>query len=269
MDWSLVLASQEIETAIDRDAETGWSLLVSDRDHDRALAVLQQYEKENPRWPWRQRAQGLLFDWGSAGWVLLAGIFFWAQQWRPALHDAGVMDGGAVSRGEWWRLFTATWLHADPGHLAANAGIGLLLLGLAMGRYGTGIGLLAASLAGAGGNVTTWLVFGDAHRSLGASGMVMGCVGLLAAQSLAISRKNPLAKKYAATGLIGGGLLFVLIGLTPGTDVLAHAGGFATGALLGALLTFAPRLAQNRAANLFSGALFLLLVLLPWWLALR
>ena len=36
------------------------------------------------------------------------------------------------------------WLHADVGHFATNATFGLVLLGLVMGRYGTGVGLLAA-----------------------------------------------------------------------------------------------------------------------------
>ena len=56
-------------------------------------------------------------------------------------------------------------------------------LGFAMGRYGTGTGVLAAFLAGAGGNVAAWLASLEQHRNLGASGMVMGSLGLLAAQS--------------------------------------------------------------------------------------
>ncbi len=87
------------------------------------------------------------------------------------------MDGAAVAHGQWWRLFTAIWLHADLAHLATNATIGLLLLGLAMGRYGTGAGLLAAYLAGAGGNLVAGLISLQPHRSLGASGMVIGCLG--------------------------------------------------------------------------------------------
>src|SRR4051812_14739394 len=192
MDWSLVLVSQEIETTIEADPEAGWGLTVSAADHERALAVLEQYRRENLRWPWRRSiaGEGLLFDWGSAVWALLMIFFFWFQQQRPGFSEAGMMDAEAVSRGEWWRWFTATFLHADIGHLAQNTVIGFVLLGLTMGRYGTGIGLVAASLAGAGGNIAAWLVFGT-HYSRGASGMVIGCVGLLAAQSVAISRKNP------------------------------------------------------------------------------
>lgn len=177
------------------------------------------------------------------------------------------MDASAVAHGQWWRLFTAIYLHADVAHLAANAGIGFLLLGLTMGRFGTGIGLLAAFIAGAGGNIAALLIYPEGHRSLGASGMVMGCVGLLAAQSFSIS-KNPASWKYTVSGVAGGIMLFALMGLAPGTDVVAHLGGFVSGLVLGIVLTVIPRLAQNTAANIIAGSAFSLLTILTWRLAL-
>ena len=111
------------------------------------------------------------------------------------------MNSEAVSAGEWWRIFTAITLHSDASHLAANVSTGFLLLGLAMANYGPGIGLAAAYLAGAGGNFSGFFVYGKMHRSLGASGMVMGALGLLAAQTISLARKNPAARKYVASGL--------------------------------------------------------------------
>ncbi|MEY2466741.1 MAG: hypothetical protein QOD03_1262 [Verrucomicrobiota bacterium] len=268
MDWSLALVSQGIESTIDFSEEGGWGLIVSEPEYEHAVRTIEQYHRENRHWPWQRKisSQGILFDWSSLAWVFLIALFFWLSGEYPQMRDAGIMDGAAVSRGEWWRLFTAIFLHADIGHFAANATIGLVLLGLTMGHYGTGVGILAAYLAGAGGNVTTWLVF-ENHHSLGASGMVMGCVGLLAAQSVSFSR-HPQAWKYAVGGLIGGTMLFILMGLSPGTDVLAHLGGFASGVLLGILLTLATRLLQNNAANVSAGLLFCGSVILTWWLAL-
>src|SRR5213078_4135285 len=152
-------------------------------------------------------------------------LFYWLQA-HLDLQAAGLMHSTAVAHGQWWRLFTAIWLHADLGHLAANASIGLVLLGFAMGRYGTGTGLLASYLAGAGGNVAAWLLSLEQHRNLGASGMVMGSLGLLAAQSLSLWKQDPAARKYLLSGIGGGLMLFILFGLTPGTDVMAHFGGF-------------------------------------------
>src|SRR5207302_9946394 len=117
--------------------------------------------------------------------------------------DTGLLDAAAVSKGQWWRLFTAIFLHADIGHLAMNMSIGLVLLGLTMGRLGTGVGLLAAYLTGVGGNILTWLIYSGDHRSLGASGMIMGCVGLLAVQSVSTDR-GPNKLKYILSGVIGG-----------------------------------------------------------------
>ena len=271
MDWSLVLVSQGIETTIDQAEDgSGWGLLVAGQDYGNALRTLRQYRLENRGWPWQQEVfrPGLLFDWGGLAWVLLACLFFWLNT-RTDLQSAGVMDATAVARGQWWRLFTAIWLHADLAHLAANATLGLVLLGLAMGRYGTGPGLLAAYLAGAGGNLVAGLISLQAHRSLGASGMVMGSLGLLAAQSFSLWRQTPHAAKFILSGICGGVMLFVLLALTPGTDVLAHLGGFASGLLLGALLNLVPAMAQKPKANLLSGLVFALLVIVPWWLAWR
>src|SRR5882724_11135674 len=191
MDWSLALISQGIEATVDHSEEMGWGLIVDERDSEHARAVCKQYERENLHWPWQPKIfiPALAFDWGSLAWVFLLCLFFWLSERSPIFHDAGVMNSAAVSRGEWWRLFTAIYLHADMAHLASNAGIGFVLLGLAMGRFGTGIGLLAAFLAGAFGNVASWFVYPSNHQSLGASGMVMGCLGLLAAQS--VSRRHP------------------------------------------------------------------------------
>ena len=238
MDWSLVLVSQGIETTIDQAEDgAGWGLLVAGPDYGNALRVLRQYRLENRGWPWQQAVfrPGVLFDWGSLAWALLASLFFWLNT-RADLQSAGVMDGAAVAHGQWWRLFTAMWLHADLAHLATNTTLGLVLLGLAMGRYGTGAGLLAAYLAGAGGNLVAGLISLQTHRSLGASGMVMGALGLLAAQSFSLRRQTPHAIKFILGGICGGVMLFVLLALTPGTNVMAASGRIRQRASLGRAL---------------------------------
>ncbi|HET7624034.1 MAG TPA: rhomboid family intramembrane serine protease [Verrucomicrobiae bacterium] len=267
MDWSLVLISQGIESTIEHSEEFGWGLIVSDEELERAKIAIENYNAENVRWPWRRRIQReIVFDWGALAWVFLIGLFFYLQSLGTNLREAGLMDAQAVSRGEWWRLSTAIFLHANIGHFAANAGIGFFLLGLTMGRFGTGIGLFAAYLAGVLGNVATWLAF-ENHLSLGASGLVMGCVGLLAAQAFSW-RKHPQALRYFLTGIAGGVMLFALLGLSPGSDVLAHAGGFVGGFLIGIALLLAPKLAQNTTANVVAGILFTTATVLTWWLAL-
>ena len=271
MDWSLVLVSQGIETTIDQAEDGGgWGLLVAGPDLGTAIKIIRQYHLENRGWPWQQQVfrQGLMFDWAALAWALLAGLFFWLGT-TTDLKTGGLMDGTAVAHGQWWRLFTAMWLHADLAHLATNATLGLVLLGLTMGRYGTGVGLLAAYLAGAGGNLLAGLITLQTHRSLGASGMVMGSLGLLAVQSLSLWRQTPHAMRFIVSGLCGGVMLFALLALTPGTDVMAHLGGFVCGLLLGAMFNLVPAIAQKPAANVLGGLAFALLVIVPWWAALR
>jgi len=269
MEWSLVLVSQGIEPIIDRtEDDGGWQLVVATDEYDQAVAAIGQYRLENRGWPWRQRVSipGYFFDWGSLAWVLLISLFFWLDSGRD-LREAGLMDTALAAKGEWWRLFTAVWLHADISHLATNATIGFLLLGLAMGRFGTGLGLAAACLAGAAGNLCPWIIGLGGHRSLGASGMVMGALGLLAAQSLALGRHAPAA--FRSGSVLGGAMLFVLLGLNPGSDVLAHLGGFVAGLLFGIVLVRFPAAPSQHTANLLGGLGFTLLVVVPWWLALR
>jgi membrane associated rhomboid family serine protease len=270
MDWSLALASQGVEPVIEQTADGHWALVVAATDYDNAVSTIRQYRLENLRWPWRKPIfkTHTVFDWASAAWVLLAISVFWLTETRPGLKEVGIMDSAAVSGGEWWRLFTAVWLHADLGHLASNGAFGLLLLGLAMGRYGTGVGLLASYLAGVGGNIASWLIHGGGHRSLGASGMVMGALGLVAVQSLGFLKRAPHAWRFAIGGVVAGLLLFVLLGLSPGTDVVAHFGGFVTGLALGALLVVAAAFAQNAIINFASALLFAILVIWTWLLGL-
>ena len=270
MDWSLVLASQGIEAIIELSEESGaWSLLVNEADHERALQSIRRYRLENRRWRWRGAfaPAGLIFDARSIAWVALAVFFFWLSGSEPWFRDAGLNDSQKVASGETWRLFTAMWLHADVGHLAANCGIGLLLLGLAMGAYGGGAGLLGAYLAGAGGNIFTLLLASSPHRSLGASGMVMGALGLLAVHSLTARGGERLPGRQILTGMAAGLMLFILLGLTPGTDIGAHVGGFMSGVALGGILALFQQLVASRAVNLACALGFAALVGLPWWLA--
>jgi membrane associated rhomboid family serine protease len=269
MDWSLVLASQEIEAAISQ--EEGWALLVAEEDFERAISTLQQYEKENRGWNWRQKLPGtmLIFHWGGiAPCLLFTAFFILSETHRSALKALGMMNSKAVSAGEWWRLFTAICLHADAAHLIANVTTGFLLFGMAMARYGAGVGLLVAYLAGAGGNLAGYILYPETHRGLGASGMVMGALGLLAVEGVAAWRTTR-ATHWVRRGAAAAILVLVLMGFSEGTDVIAHVGGFFFGAIFGIILHFAPENIRSKSANAFSAILLAGMTMLTWWLALK
>jgi membrane associated rhomboid family serine protease len=244
-------------------------------DHSRAVQALRLYAAENRGGFWRQELPwtGLVFDWRCALWFLFL-IFLFASEaaGRGQLRWAGMMSNQAVGTGAWWRLFTAVTLHSDVAHLVANVVTGFLLIGLAAGAYGPGVGLLLPYLAGAAGNVVGWFAYPAGHHGLGASGMIMGALGLLAAQWLTLLRHGLTARELAVRGVLSGCLLVVLLGLSPerNVDVLAHVVGFATGLGLGSVLALGPpALHQNKRINHLSLVLFFGLVAVPWWLALR
>jgi rhomboid protease GluP len=272
MDWSLALISQGIESTIQREpAGADWHLEVSAQDGQKAFQTLRQYHQENRGWPWPQVLPWpkAIFDRASVLWALLLAMFYWLASVNPALKAAGIMDTSAVLAGQWWRVFTAITLHADLAHLAGNLSIGILLLGLAMGRFGTGTALLASYLAGAAGNVLSLLINLKPFDGLGASGMVVGALGLLSAQTLRWGGKSGASWKQRLGGVAAGVMLFILYGLAPGTDTAAHLGGFLAGLLLGAGLVFAPfDFLHRRTTNAVTSLLFLSVMIGTWTLAL-
>lgn len=137
-----------------------------------------------------------------------------------------------------------------------------------MGRFGSGLALLGAYLAGAIANGVECLLINESRHSLGASGMVMGSLGILATQSLHLWRFNPYGRRYLLTSVVAGLMLFVLFGLAPETDVIAHLGGFVSGLALGGLLSFSRNAAHKQPLSIAAGVLFIALVVIPWWKAL-
>ncbi len=271
LDWSLALASQGIEVSIVQVDEERLALQVPAADSVRAFQTLKLYHRENRSWGWwLQRADdGPPFEPLALFWVL--SLILWhalTTRW-PGLIVAGIADSTRFEAGDWWRLFTAVTLHHDLAHLAANCGIGLLLFGLAGARYGLGRALLAAYLAGVAGNIAGWFIYEPPYRSLGASGMVMGALGLLIARPVIGQGLPMLQRQRLLVALSVGVMLFLLLGANPQSDMVAHAGGFAAGLLFGWLLRRNHRQERQAANNRLALITFTLLLLVTWGLALR
>lgn len=273
MDWSLVLLSQGIESILHRDNDTGkWQLAVPTEQLNAANSVIQLYEQENRAWPFRRALPwaGFSFDWSVLAWVGMIAVLFGLQsQSGSVVETSGISTAGLVRDGQWWRTITATTLHADLGHLATNAAFGTLLLGIAMGRYGSGIALLTTTLGGAIANMLTALWRDDLSSGLGASGVVMAALGLLTADSVVQQWRRRHPRRLMVGGLAGGLLLCALLGFSPTSDVPAHVMGFTMGLLFGLPLAVMPltTIRQDRW-NFLAGLLFCGLMAGSWWLAL-
>lgn len=275
MDWSLALASQEIPCVIHSPMEGmgSWSLEVASADTRRAFRTLRTYHLENRNWrvTWMTSASTLVFHWAALLWCLLLLMMFWAQTAPGSvMQPRGTMLSSELLHGQWWRPVTATFLHAGVDHLASNLATGFVLLGLAMGRFGPGRALAVSLGAGVLGYLTATLFRPYDHPGLGASGVVMATLGMLTVSMISDLRAQRLAAASLGRGLLGGCALFILLGTSPQSDVLAHTCGFAWGALLTAIGAFLPPPARRgRSADVAAGAVYFLAVTIAWAVALH
>ncbi len=274
-DWGLVLASQNIDAIIERSPETGkYPLLVSENDYARAIEQLRIYQLENLHFRpvYRIEIAKNLFDGRSILWALAIVLIYLADtESKIDLRAAGQMHKSAVLNGEWWRLFTAVSLHYDLSHLASNVTTGIILLGISFVYFGVGISLLLSFLSGAIGNLVGLLLRTQDYYGLGASGMVMGALGLLAASGwFSVESTTPSKTKISLARLAAAFMLFVLIGVSPKSDILAHAGGFASGLLLGIItMKILKKPSRFYTLNTAASIITIWLFLFVWWRALK
>jgi membrane associated rhomboid family serine protease len=159
------------------------------------------------------------------------------------LHRVGALEPYAVLvQGEYWRLFTALFLHGGFTHLLFNI-FALYILGPPLERsIGTirfAVCYLMSGLASSAGVVgLTVLGFVQVDQLVGASGCIMGIVGAWAG-FLVRHRHAPQAKQRLANiGLIV--VIQVAFDLsTPQVSMAAHLCGLIAGFFLGLIL--APR----------------------------
>ncbi len=174
-------------------------------------------------------------------WVLLlVNVVIWLGAWaaggsedRQVLLDFGAMFGPLIADGEYWRLFTAMFLHVGIAHLAFN-GFWLAIFGtLVEGAYGHARFLFIYMAAGLTGSVASYLLNSIAVGA-GASGAIFGVLGALAAY-FAAQRKilGETAKRSMMGVLVLAGINLACGFSTPGIDNMAHLGGFVAGVALG------------------------------------
>lgn len=167
------------------------------------------------------------------------------------LSELGGNFAPLTTGGEWWRLLTAVFLHANFMHLAFNM-LALYHAGPVIerlfGRAGFVLVYLGAGLAGSAASV----FWQQDVVSIGASGAVFGVYGALLAFLLlkpgVLTRASLVPLRASALLFIGYSLLFGF--LQSGIDNAAHLGGLGGGMLLGAGLARAPYLSPWRPAVL-------------------
>lgn len=172
----------------------------------------------------------------------------------------GAMVKTLIANGDWWRLFTASFIHIGFFHLLFNMyflyNIGPLFERL----YGSRNYLIIYLLAGIMGNLLSF-AFGNVNTiSAGASTSLYGLFGLALGIMLNY-RDDAMLKSFGASflSIIVINVIYSLI--SPGIGILGHLGGLLAGVILAGIF---PVLNRSLATNtqVFSIAAFVILAVL-------
>lgn len=139
-----------------------------------------------------------------------------------------------VGHGQWWRLFTAAFLHYGLLHIAFN----MLALWICGVQLESVLGKLRFStlylLAGVGGSLLSLALGPAGEQAAGASGAIFG---LFAALYIVARHLNLQTGGIAATIIFN--LVFTFS--VSNVDWRGHVGGLVTGAAVAAVFAYAPR----------------------------
>ncbi len=223
--------------------EGGECLLVESTALGPVGEQLERFDRESMGWPPRPRPEPQVDP--NLGlfppllWALIVVAVFREQTLSTGWTEAGALDTRALfGQGEWWRPFTALWLHADAGHLVSNLVGGYFVLRgwFALTTMVRGWAALLGTSVVANALVAA-VQYPNEYRSLGASTLVFAGLGLLTGRALRHPRLPgrwrallvPFAAGLTMLGLFGAG--------GENVDVLAHGAGFATGTVAGWWIT--------------------------------
>ena len=152
----------------------------------------------------------------------------------------GLWPDGVHSLHQYYRAFTAMWLHASFEHILFNM-ITLLIVGPALEvLLGKLRFITLYLLAGLGGSVGSYLLGPHNELGSGASGAIMGVLGAY----IVVGVRRRLPVQPVAILLV----LNLVIGFWGNTDWRAHFGGLVVGGLLGLLYDVAGDLRDRNTA---------------------
>jgi membrane associated rhomboid family serine protease len=168
----------------------------------------------------------------------------------PVFDQLSQWPYGVQLFGEWWRVFTAAFLHIGPLHLAMNM-LALLIFGSELERQLGRVRFLALYLLSALGGAAAIQLFGDPRVPVaGASTAIYGLLGGLAVLML-VNRQD-------LRGLLTLLAINIFISFLPGVSLLGHLGGLVAGALTAGILVLTHRRPRAQLAGLAAFAVVLL-----------
>ncbi|MGE7916554.1 rhomboid family intramembrane serine protease [Lysinibacillus xylanilyticus] len=155
----------------------------------------------------------------------------------------GIQVNFRVENGEWWRIFSAMFLHANFSHVFFNM-FSLFLFGPELEKIaGKARFITIYLLSGIVGNMATYLFSDSSYASLGASGAIFGIFGAFGALVYYTRRTMPMLRKLILPIII---ISVIMTFLQPDVNVYAHLGGLVTGFLLGLIYLHPKRILSWR-----------------------
>ena len=148
--------------------------------------------------------------------------------------------------GQWWRLITAIFLHGSLMHIVFNMWVIMDIGPMVEELFGSARYLFLYVATGAFGYVISSLA---GHNSVGASGALLGLIGLLLAST---TRSSSASSQMLRSNLIKWIIYIAIMGfMFTSIDSYAHFGGLAAGFVLGKLFIDRPPQGQSetRVAN--------------------
>ena len=232
-------------------SETSFHLLVETETAENAREQLAYFDRESAGWPPRPQTEDAPARKLELGipllWALVVLAVYREQiRWPGRWEELGALDPQAVfGRGEWWRLVTALFLHADLGHLLSNLFSGIFVFAAVLTTLGRQRGWLLLALASVAGNFAAAILHrhGD-YSSFGASTAIFAGLGLLTGRAIRFVWRvdHPHRLRGMFIPLSAGLVLLALYGAGgPQVDVIAHLTGFGAGLACGFLATFMPK----------------------------
>ena len=196
----------------------------------------------------------------GGGWGGLLGGSTPLTEWGAVLGSAVYGPAGelalhGIAQGEWYRLFTAMFLHYGVLHLLMNM-YALWFLGRDIERVLGPLRFVGLYLlAGLGGNVAAYLFSAPNGMTAGASTAVFG---LMSGIFVLLKRLNLSVAPILPVIVINVIFTFVVSNLS----VAGHLGGLAVGAAVAAILAYAPRDKRNLVQGVGCAAVFVFLLAL-------
>jgi rhomboid protease GluP len=176
-----------------------------------------------------------------------------------SLIRSGALVTRLVAAGQWWRLLTCVFVHIGILHILFNLYALLSVSSFLEEEVGSARYLSLFLLSGLGGSAASFLLHASVV-SAGASGAIFGLIGF----AISYYRREGSARgRDIRAFMLRWALYAFVFGLFVRADNFAHAGGFATGFLLGSIMELREDEKRRRAGlwKTVAGALLLALAL--------